>query len=64
MLALVTKGYKNQQIAEELYLSINSIKSYIRSTYRKLGVDSRSQAVAWAIKAGFITSAPEVGHAE
>ena len=55
VMALVTRGFSNQDIAEELYLSINSVKTYIRSTYRKIDVSSRSQAVAWAIQAGFPT---------
>jgi DNA-binding NarL/FixJ family response regulator len=53
VLALVTRGFTNQEIADQLYLSINSVKTYIRSAYRKVGVTSRSQAVAWAIHNGF-----------
>jgi DNA-binding NarL/FixJ family response regulator len=55
VLALVTRGLGNQEIAGELYLSINSVKTYIRSAYRKIGVTSRSQAVAWAIRRVFST---------
>ena len=53
VLALVTRGFSNQEIADKLYLSINSVKTYIRSAYRKVGVTSRAQAVAWAIQHGF-----------
>jgi DNA-binding NarL/FixJ family response regulator len=53
VLALVVSGLTNQQIADRLYLSINSVKTYIRSTYRKVGVSSRAQAVAWGIQHGF-----------
>jgi len=53
VLALVTQGLSNQEIAETLYLSINSVKTYIRSSYRKMGVATRSQAVLWAIQHGF-----------
>ena len=41
VLGLVVSGLSNQQIADRLYLSINSVKTYIRSAYRKLGVSSR-----------------------
>ena len=58
MLALVTQGLSNQEIAETLYLSINSVKTYIRSTYRKMGVATGPQAVLWAIQHGF--PAPEL----
>ena len=56
VLGLVTRGFSNQDIADELYLSINSVKTYIRSAYRKIDVSTRSQAVAWAIQAGFPTT--------
>ena len=46
---LVASGLSNRDIAERLYLSINSIKTYIRTAYRKIGVDSRSGAVLWAV---------------
>jgi DNA-binding NarL/FixJ family response regulator len=60
VLVLVTRGFSNQDIADELYLSINSVKTYIRSAYRKIGASTRSQAVAWSIQAGFpSTPGPE-----
>ena len=42
----------NAQIVERTHLSINSIKSYIRSCYRKINVDSRSRAVLWGVDHG------------
>jgi len=60
VLVLVTRGFSNQDIADELYLSINSVKTYIRSAYRKIDASTRSQAVAWGIQAGFpSTPAPD-----
>ncbi len=53
VLAFITQGLTNQEIADNLYLSINSIKTYIRSTYRSIGVVSRSQAVRWGMENGF-----------
>lgn len=53
VLALVTRGLTNQQIADRLFLSINSVKTYIRSAYAKIGVHSRTQAVAWCLGHGF-----------
>jgi len=52
IVALVTSGLSNNEIAERTYLSINSVKSYIRSAYRTMGVTSRSQAVLWGIDHG------------
>ena len=37
MLALITQGLSNQEIADRSYLSINSVKTYIRTAYRKIG---------------------------
>ena len=52
VLCLITQGLTNAQIVERTSLSINSIKSYIRSCYRKIDVDSRSRAVLWGVEHG------------
>jgi DNA-binding NarL/FixJ family response regulator len=49
VLELVGRGLSNQDIATELYVSINTVKTYIRSAYRKIGVSRRPQAVLWAV---------------
>ena len=54
VLALITQGYTNNDIALRSYLSINSVKSYIRSAYRKIGVERRSQAVRWGMENGML----------
>ena len=53
ILALITQGKSNAEVAALTYLSKNSIKAYIRSAYRKIGVSSRTQAVLWGVKHGF-----------
>lgn len=53
VLALITQGLSNQEIADRTYLSINSVKTYIRTAYRKIGVARRSQAVVWGMRHGF-----------
>ena len=53
VVALITQGLSNQEIAERTYLSINSVKTYIRTAYRKIAVNRRSQAVAWGMRHGF-----------
>ena len=53
ILALVTQGKSNAEVAELTYLSPNTVKSYIRTTYRKIGVASRTQAVLWGVRHGF-----------
>ena len=53
VLALITQGLSNQEIAQRTYLSINSVKTYIRTAYRKIEVTRRAQAVAWGMRHGF-----------
>lgn len=52
VLALITQGLSNQEIADTLFLSINSIKTHIRKLYAKLGVRDRSNAILWGIDHG------------
>lgn len=52
MAALITLGLSNLAIAERTRLSINSVKTYIRTTYRTMGVTSRSQAILWGLEHG------------
>ena len=53
VLRLVVLGLSNHEIARELFLSVNSIKTYIRSAYRKIGVTTRPQVVGWCVRHGF-----------
>jgi DNA-binding NarL/FixJ family response regulator len=53
VLSLVTMGMSNQEIADRLFLTINTLKSHIRQAYKKIGVSSRAQAVAWCMQHGF-----------
>ena len=60
IVALITQGLSNQEIADRAFLSINSVKTYIRSAYRKINVTSRSQAVcgAWTTASSPTRCAP------
>jgi DNA-binding NarL/FixJ family response regulator len=53
ILALITQGKNNAEIAGLTYLSPNTVKSYVRNLYRKIDVSSRTQAVLWGIRHGF-----------
>jgi len=52
VIGLIVQGLSNEQIAEQCYLSPNTVKTYVRSAYRKMGVSSRAQAVAWGMDNG------------
>jgi DNA-binding NarL/FixJ family response regulator len=43
--ALVSQGLSNDQIAEAMFVSVNTVKTHLRRIYRRLGVSSRSQLV-------------------
>lgn len=49
VLTLIAQGWSNQEIAEHTYLSPNTLKTYIRSAYRKIDVTTRARAVIWGI---------------
>jgi LuxR family maltose regulon positive regulatory protein len=44
----------NQEIAVELYLSVNTVKWYARNIYSKLGVGNRREAVVKARELGIL----------
>ena len=52
IVGLIVQGLSNQEIATRCYLSTNSVKTFIRSAYRKMGVSTRAQAVVWGIDHG------------
>ncbi|WP_082624120.1 response regulator transcription factor [Nocardioides sp. Soil805] len=52
VLSLIVGGLSNNDVADQMGLSINSVKSYVRSCYRKIDADSRSQAVLWGLTHG------------
>jgi len=53
VVTLISAGLSNLEIAGELYLSVNSVKTYMRAAYRKIGLTRRSQVVAWAFDKGY-----------
>ena len=56
VLQLIAEGLKNQEISSRLYLSLNTIKVHNRNIFSKLGVNSRTQAIARARAMGLLKS--------
>jgi LuxR family maltose regulon positive regulatory protein len=44
-LSLLAQGRSKREIAEQLYVSFNTVHSHTKAVYRKLGVSSRNEAV-------------------
>jgi DNA-binding NarL/FixJ family response regulator len=62
ILALITQGKSNADVARLTYLSPNTVKSYIRTIYRKIEVASRTQAVLWGVDHGFTPDHHRIEH--
>lgn len=68
VLGLISTGLSNREIADELVVTPGTVKWYNKQIYRKLGVNSRTKAIAQANKAGLfdqsleITSIPSVAY--
>ncbi len=54
VLQLVATGASNRQIAQELVVSVNTVKVHLRNIFTKLGVESRTEATLIAIRQGLV----------
>jgi NarL family two-component system response regulator LiaR len=54
VLQLIGRGFSNRRIAQELRLSEKTVKTHVGHVLAKLGVDDRTQAAVFAVRAGLI----------
>lgn len=54
VLRLIASGLSNQQIAKELVIAVSTVKTHINHIYGKLGVRSRTQAIAKGRASGLL----------
>jgi LuxR family maltose regulon positive regulatory protein len=57
VLALIAQGLSNQEIAQRLFISLNTVKWHTSNIYGKLAVKNRTQAVAQARALGVLPAA-------
>lgn len=50
MLKHVVDGLNNSEIAEKLFVSLGTVKFHVSNIFQKLGVDSRIEAVKFALE--------------
>lgn len=55
ILGLVGAGKTSREIADELYISENTVRNHVRNILDKLGMKSRFEAVNWAYREGLIS---------
>ena len=55
VLRLATRGLSNQEIANELYLSLRTVQTHLSHIFNKLQVSSRTEAVVRALKEGWVS---------
>jgi DNA-binding NarL/FixJ family response regulator len=55
LLKLLAEGYSYQSAGDQLHISLNTVRNYIRSIYEKLHVHSKSEAVSKAIRGRLIS---------
>lgn len=54
VLVLVAKGFTNQRIGKQLFISDKTVKNYVTSIRRKLGLENRIQIALYAISQGIV----------
>jgi len=54
VLVLAARGYKNKEIAEQLFLSVRTVEAHLASIFLKLKVGSRTEAVMCGLRKGLL----------
>ncbi len=54
VLRLLARGYSNRRIAEACYLSLNTVRTHVQNVLVKLGVHSKLEAAALAVRQGLV----------
>jgi DNA-binding NarL/FixJ family response regulator len=55
VLRFAAKGNSNREIASELTISVRTVQTHLNNVFNKMGVGSRTEAVIYALRKGWIT---------
>ncbi len=55
VLELIVQGHSNATIAQQLYITVGTVKTHVRNILNKLCVDDRTQAAVRALRAGLVS---------
>ncbi|HYD09681.1 MAG TPA: response regulator transcription factor, partial [Acidimicrobiales bacterium] len=64
VLKLVAQGLTNREIADQLYISENTVKNHVRNILEKLHLHSRMEAVVYAVREKLLDLEEAVGGAQ
>ena len=54
ILMLISEGKSNQEIADELFITLKTVKTHVSNILAKLEVEDRTQAAIYAFKHGLV----------
>ena len=55
MLLLIARGLSNQELAEQLFIADNTVKTHVKRIFTKLGARDRAQAIVMAYESGLMS---------
>lgn len=58
VLTILASGASNERIAQHLAVTERTVRFHLKNIYRKVGVHSRGEAIAWAVRAGYGKTRP------
>lgn len=51
----IARGMHNAEIAQEMYLSVETVRHYVKEIYQIIGVRNRTEAAVYALKSGLVS---------
>lgn len=51
----IARGLQNAEIAQEMYLGVETVRHYVKEIYQIIGVRNRTEAAIYALKSGLVS---------